>query len=58
MGVTGTNDEGQVRQWRSVSEAAAELGTTTGTLRVYMHYDKPYKGYFLDFTPTIQLKLF
>lgn len=56
--VIGTTEEGQQCRWRDIYEAAASLGTTPGTLRVYMCQDKLYKGYSFDFAPSDQLTLF
>ena len=56
--VIGTTEDGIVRRWRDIQTAAVELGTTPGTLRVYMCQDKLYKGYSFDFAPSDQLLLF
>lgn len=56
--VIGVKDDGEVRRWKDMREAAAELGTTVGTLRVYMCLDMSYKGYSLDYEPERQMRLF
>lgn len=57
-GVIGTREDGEQRRWRDLWEAAEDLGTTVGTLRVYICQDKSYRGYSLDYAPGNQLKLF
>ncbi len=57
--IIGNHGEtGVVAVWRDLWEAATALGTTPGTLRVYMCLDRPYKGYDLDYAPSGQLTLF
>lgn len=56
--VIGTTAGGEVRRWANMREAAAELGTTVGTLRVYICLDQPYGGYDLDYEPSPQTTLF
>lgn len=56
--VIGTTADGETRRWRNMKECADALGTTPGTLRVYICLDKPYKGFSLDYAPNTQLTLF
>lgn len=56
--VIGTTADGRTVRWRDMKECSATLGSTPGTLRVYMCLDRPYKGYILDYATDPQLKLF
>lgn len=55
--VIGTREDGETVLWANMKEAAAALGTSPGTLRLYMCMDKPYKGYDLDYEPDRQTYL-
>lgn len=56
--VIGTTADGHTARWRDMQEAAEALGTTPGTLRVYLCLDMAYKGYDLDYEPSPQMTLF
>ena len=55
--VIGVTADGCIYRWIDIHAAAQALGTTPGTLRVYIHYDRPYKCYWLDYEPDKQISM-
>lgn len=56
--VTGTDAAGNVRSWRDINAAASHFGRAVHTLRRYIQDGYPVDGWWLDYEPSNQLKLF